>query len=145
VQALHVELCIALQLHKSHRRPGRRLGDRLRIPVIILLGLHVGPHVFGRHQPDLVALLAQDTAEVVRAAAGLHRHDAGGQPRCQLDHPVPAEAPLEDSVAGRVQAHHAAAVLAEVDPQDRDLHQSRSFPPLPCQPSAAGKKGQAIP
>jgi hypothetical protein len=31
VQRLHVELLLALELDKAHRRPRRSLGDRLRI------------------------------------------------------------------------------------------------------------------
>jgi hypothetical protein len=44
VQRLHVELLLALQLDEAHRRPGRRLGDRLRVPVVVLLRLDVGAH-----------------------------------------------------------------------------------------------------
>ena len=76
VKALHVELRLALELDKPHRRPGRRLGDRLRIAVVVLLRLDVGPHVLRRHQPDLVALVAQPAAEVMRPATGLHCHHA---------------------------------------------------------------------
>ena len=36
----------ALQLDKPHRRPGRRLGDRLRIAIVVLLRLDVGPDIF---------------------------------------------------------------------------------------------------
>ena len=46
MQGLHVELCLGLQLDEPHRRPGRRLGDRLRIPIVVLLRLDIGPDIF---------------------------------------------------------------------------------------------------
>jgi hypothetical protein len=57
-----------------------RLGDRLGVALVVLLRLDVGLDVLRRHQPDLVTLLAQHPAEVMSAAAGLHRHDPGRQP-----------------------------------------------------------------
>jgi hypothetical protein len=88
MQALQVEPVLALELDEAHRRPGRGLGDRA-VPVVVFLRLHAGPHVVGRHQPDLVALIAEEAAEIVRAAAGLHRHHAGGQSGRKFGHPVP--------------------------------------------------------
>ena len=79
MQDLRVELRLALQLDEAHGRPRRGLRDRLGIPLVVLLRLDVGLHVLGRHQPHLVTLLAQDAAEVMSAAAGLHRHHAGRQ------------------------------------------------------------------
>jgi len=37
VQCLHVELLLALQLDKPHRRSGCRLRNRLRIAIVVLL------------------------------------------------------------------------------------------------------------
>ena len=86
MQRLHVELRPRLQLDEPHRRPGRRLGDRLRIAVVVLLRLHVGPDILRRHQPHLVALRPRTAAaEVMRAAARLHRHDAARQLRGEAD------------------------------------------------------------
>jgi hypothetical protein len=128
VQALHVELRLALELDKPHRRPGRRLGDRLRVAVVVLLRLHVGANVLRRHQPDLLALVAQPAAEVMRPTAGLHRHHAARQARRQLDDTLPLQAPSQDHPPAGVQTHHAAAVLTQVDSQNRDLHRTSSRP-----------------
>ena len=45
VKHLHVELLSRFQFDKPHRRPRRRLGDRFRVTVIVLLRLHVGTHI----------------------------------------------------------------------------------------------------
>ena len=50
MKRLHVELVLALQFDKAHRRPRRRLRNPLGVPVVVLLG----PHIFGRHQPDVM-------------------------------------------------------------------------------------------
>src|SRR3954466_10837291 len=122
VEYLHVELRLALQLDKSHGRSRGRLGDRLGVAVVVLLCLDVGANTLGRHQPNLVPLAAQDAAEVVSAAAGLHRHDARRQAGRELDHALPAQAPAHDNAPSVVQARQAAAVLAKINPQNRDLH-----------------------
>ena len=62
VQALHVELLVALQIDKAHRWAGRGFRYRLGIPIVVLLRLHVGTNIFRRHQPHFVALLAKLTA-----------------------------------------------------------------------------------
>src|SRR5258707_9312303 len=46
---------LALQFDKAHRRPGRRIRDPLGVAIVVLLRLDVGPDIFGRHQPDIVA------------------------------------------------------------------------------------------
>jgi hypothetical protein len=56
VQCLHVELIVAVELDEAHRRSACRLDDRLRIPVVVLLRLGTGAHVFGRHQAHGVSL-----------------------------------------------------------------------------------------
>jgi len=89
VERLHVELLLALQLDKPHGRSRGRLGDRLGVAVVVLLCLDVRANILGRHQPNLVPLAAQDAAEVVSAAAGLHRHNARRQAGRELDHALP--------------------------------------------------------
>ena len=77
-------------------------------------------HVFRRHQTNLVALRAEHPPEMVRATAGLHRHDAPRQPLDKpLDrlppHPAPQHYP-----AGPVQTHDTANVLAQVNSNNHD-------------------------
>src|SRR4051812_16028781 len=47
VQRLDIELLLALEFDKAHRRPRGRLGDSLRIPIIVLLRFDVGAHILG--------------------------------------------------------------------------------------------------
>lgn len=120
VQALHVELLLRLQRHEAHGRARGRLGDRLGIAVVVLLRLDVGADVLGRHQPDGVPLHGEQPAEVVGAAAGLHRHHAGRQLGRQADNRLSPRTPSQHHRPGRVEADETAAVLAEVDAQHRD-------------------------
>jgi hypothetical protein len=145
VQALHVELRLALELDEPHRRPGCRLGDRLRVAIVVLLRLHVGANILGRHQPHLVTLALQHTTEVMRTTAGLQRHHATRQSRRQLDHAVPVQASPQDHATTRVQTRYAAAVLTQVDPQNRDLHHTSSRPSGCLSAYCQEEEGRAIP
>src|SRR5215218_4335844 len=122
VQDLRVELRLALQLDEAHGGPGRGFGDRLGIALVVLLGFDVGLHVLGRHQPHLVTLLAQDTAEVVGSAAGFHCHYAGRQRSGKTDDALPSEASPQDDATRSVQSCDAAAVLAKIYPKHRNRH-----------------------
>jgi len=64
VQALHVELAFTLGLDKPHRRPGRRFGNGFGVALV---------HVLRRDQPDHVPVRLQKPAQMMRAAARLHR------------------------------------------------------------------------
>src|SRR5919204_1512379 len=55
VQRLQVELRRGLGGDELHGRALRRLSDRFRIAEVVLLSLAIRPHVFGRHQPGIVA------------------------------------------------------------------------------------------
>ncbi len=144
VQALHVELRLALQLDEAHGRAGCGLGNRLGIPLVVLLRLDVGLDVLWRHEPDLVSLLTQDAAEMVSAATRLHRHRAGRQLGAEPDNAVASELSPQDDTARLVETRDAAAVLAEIDTQHSDRHHQLlsqvtvSIAPTP-------KVGRAIP
>ena len=56
VERLHVELLLRLQGDKAHGGPARGLGDDFSITIVVLLCLDVGPHVFRRHEPDLMVI-----------------------------------------------------------------------------------------
>jgi hypothetical protein len=138
VQALHVELSLALKLHEPHRRSGRSLSDRFGIAVVVLLRFDLGTHILGRHQPDLVTVAAKQTAKMMRAAARFHRHHAARHPRGELDHAVSAQPPTQDHPSGYVQTHDAAAVLAQINPKNRNLHGTTPLLRLTSQRNAAG-------
>src|ERR1700732_4871761 len=76
MQNLDIELGLGLERDEPHRRPGRRLGDRLGVAVVVLLCLDIGTNILRRHQPHLVSLRGQKPPEVVRATARLHRYDS---------------------------------------------------------------------
>ena len=63
VQRLQVELVIAFDWHKAHRGTGYSFGNSFGIDVAILVRLHLRLHVLGRHQPHIVSLFPQSTAE----------------------------------------------------------------------------------
>ena len=67
----------ALHGHKPHRRAADRLADRLRVPPVVLVALHIRLHIGRRHQSNLMAVAADHPRPVMRAAAGLHAHRAG--------------------------------------------------------------------
>ena len=54
MKGLDVELVLALQLNKPHGRACRGFRNSLRVAIVVLLHLDVGPDIFGRHQPDVV-------------------------------------------------------------------------------------------
>src|ERR1700722_9756376 len=76
MKRLHVELVLALQFDKAHRWSRRRLRDPLGVAIVVLLRLDVGSNIFRRHQPDVVAVAGEDTANVMGAAAS-HKLEAG--------------------------------------------------------------------
>jgi len=103
---------------KAHRRPRRRLSDGLCIPIVVFLGLDVGPHIFRRHQPILVALRLEKTAKMMGATAGLHCDDARRQAFSEPNNVRRPHAPPFDDFALTIQPHKAAAVLAKINSEN---------------------------
>lgn len=90
MQALHVELLIALKINEPHCRTRRSFRNRLSIPFVVLLRLHIGTDILRRHQSHIVALLAKLAAKMMGTATRFHRHDAGRHSSRQLQHAVTA-------------------------------------------------------
>ena len=122
MKRLHIELVLALQFDKAHRRPRRRLRDPLGVAIVVLLRLDVGPDIFGRHQPHVVAVSGEHAAEMMGAAAGLHPDNARRKLLRQRDQRLASHPAPHHNRAGRVKPNHAADVLAEVDAKHRDIH-----------------------
>lgn len=122
VQRLHIELLLGLQLHKPHRRASCRFRDRLGIAIIVLLRLDVRTDILRRHQPHRMALSCQRPAHVMSAAASLHRHDASRQARRIGDDGLAPHPPSHNDLARGIQPDHAAAVLAQINPENRYFH-----------------------
>jgi transposase len=141
MQRLHVELGFGLELDKPHRRPGRRLGDRLRIVVVVLVRLDVGPDILRRHEPYLMSLGRKQTAEMVGTAAGFHRDHTWGEILGEGRDAVRPEAAALDHGALLVQCRQAAAVLPQVDPDHRNSHDQLLSSGCPPSLAAAGWRG----
>src|SRR5262249_52592503 len=65
VQSLQVELLGGPGCDELHRRALHRLGDCLGIAEVVLLPPRVGAHIFGWHQPSVVAKRCEFTAQVM--------------------------------------------------------------------------------
>ena len=117
VQGLKVKLPLRLELDEAHGGPARGFGNRLGIAVVVLLRLHVGPHILRRHQADAVALSGEQAPEMMSAAAGLHSNDARRQRGREGHEGVAANAPAQYDFAGPVQSNDAVAVLARSIPR----------------------------
>src|SRR5829696_3978268 len=100
----------------------RRLRNRLGVKVIVLLRLHIRANIFRRHQADLVPLSHKYPAQMMRAAARLHRHDATLKTLDEVLQHVPSHPASQDHPARGVQPRHAARVLAKIDPNNDDVH-----------------------
>src|SRR6202011_1048778 len=119
---LHVELLLAFQLDKPHGWARRGFGDPLSIAVVVLLRLDIGPHIFGRHQPDVMSVSREYPAEIMSAAAGLHGDDAGGKLCGQTDQRLPLGPPAQNNCARCVETDDATNILAEIDAEHGNSH-----------------------
>jgi hypothetical protein len=59
MQGLHVELVLALQVDEARRRSRRRFCDPFGVAIVVFLRLDIGPDIFGRHQPDIMAVRSE--------------------------------------------------------------------------------------
>jgi hypothetical protein len=68
--------CVGLDVHKESVeacvRRSEPIGDRFRIQIVTLVGLHLRLHRLSRHQSHLLPLLAQSSPQRVRSTTGLH-------------------------------------------------------------------------
>lgn len=127
VKRLHVELILALQSHKAHRRPRRSLRDPLSVAIIVLLRLDVRADIFGRHQPNLMIMGGEQPAQMMSPAARLHPDDA----RRKLRHKsyqrlAPNLTPHHDRTR-RVEPDDAVDILAKIDTKHCNIHFRSSF------------------
>jgi hypothetical protein len=70
----------------------------------------------------IVTLSPKNAAEMVRPAAGLHRYRAGPQLSRKLYHAFAAQASPQHDGSAVIQPDDAAAVLAQINPENCDLH-----------------------
>ena len=96
--------------------------DPLGVAIVVLLRLDVGPDIFRRHQPDVVAADREQATQMMGPAAGLHPDNARRKLLRQSNQCLPSYLATHYNRAGRIQPNHAAHVLAEVDAKDRNIH-----------------------
>jgi hypothetical protein len=123
-------------------RPPDGQNPCLNVPTV--RGPLQGLDVLRRHESDLVALLLQDVAKVVSAAARLHRHRGSRQFGAQPDNAVSRKYPPKDDTARLVETRDATAVLTEIDTQHGDRHRSLLSPDH-VRLAPTPKEGRAIP
>jgi hypothetical protein len=126
MQGSHVELILALQFDKAHRRPCRCFCNPLGVAIIVLLRLDVRADIFGRHQPDLMAVSGEHATQMMGAAAGLHSNNAR---RKLLSQSIRASRlTLRRMTTARpIEADDAADVLAQIHAKERNIHSHSSF------------------
>jgi len=122
MEALQVELLFGLELDEPHRWSRRGFSNCLSVTVVILLRLDVGPDIFRRHEANDMTLPSQHAAEMMSAAARFHGDNAPRKLCGQFRNAVAVQSPAQKDLTGRIDPCHAAAILAEVDSQQCDLH-----------------------
>lgn len=103
MQRLDVRLHVALDRLEAHRRPRRSLRDLLGIVFVVLVRLHIGPHIFRLHQTDRVAQGAEHPPKMMRAAACFHRHDARLHLPNEIRNAITTKATAQNNCATLVQ------------------------------------------
>jgi hypothetical protein len=89
--------------------------DSFRIDVVVLVGLHEGSNVFGRHQLDLVTLCSQNACKKVSTSTSLHADQAARHVDGKTNQLLPAEPLLKDNVAFLTQANQMEYRLPQID------------------------------
>ena len=122
-------------------------GNRFRIAVIVLLGLHVRPHILRRHQPNCVSLGGKNSSEMMSTTASFHRNHARRK-LCSHSHDGFALHPApQNDFARAVKPDHAAAVLPRSMPRTaisiESPFLSPNRPPLAQQEGRAGRAKRA--
>jgi hypothetical protein len=81
---------LALQFGKAHRRSRRCFRDSLGVAIVVLLRLDIRADIFGRHQPNIVAVSGEHATEMMGAATGLHSDNARRELLRQGDQRLPS-------------------------------------------------------
>src|ERR1700757_3319233 len=78
MQGLQVELILRLDGDETHVLPLHGFGNRFRIAVVVLVGLHERPHKLRGDQAHLVPLFAQRSSQKMRPhSASIPINDEG--------------------------------------------------------------------
>src|ERR1700733_10215741 len=117
--------------------------DPLGVAIVVLLRLDVGPDVFRRHQPDVMAADREQPPQRMGPAAGLHPDNERKKLLRQSNQRLSPYLATHNDRAGRMQPNHAADVLAEVHAKHRDIHPFLLL--IPRRALRRRKEGRAIP
>jgi hypothetical protein len=113
MQGSHIELMLALQ----YRRSRRCFRDSLGVAIVVLLRLDLRADIFGRHQPDVVAVSGEHATKMMSAAASLPPDDAWSKLLRQSNQRLPSHLTPHDDRTGPIQPDHAAHVLPRSTPR----------------------------
>ncbi len=111
----------AFHRNEAHRRPRYRFADRFGVCLVGLAAPDVGFHVRRRHQPDVMAELAEFPRPVVGPGTGLHTDQAGPKSLEEFQHLVPPQLPPQDDGTFCVDAVNLENGLREIDPDRGNL------------------------
>ena len=104
----------ALDRHKAHVRPRNGLANRLRIPRIVLVALHVRPYELRRHQLGRVPQFAQFARPKMRAAASFHPHQTRLQLGKEAHHLCTLQHLAQYRLAPIIHSVHLKQVLCQI-------------------------------
>src|SRR6266705_4746264 len=117
MERLDILLIDVLDRHKAHGRTRHRFRDGLGIAAVVFVRLDIRLHELGRHALHLVAMCAEASRPVVRAATGFHADAYGGQLRQKGHQVMPGQALAQDDLAPLIHAHRVKHALCNVDPE----------------------------
>jgi hypothetical protein len=116
MQGLHIQLLVGLDRNKAHRSAGTRLGNRLRIDVVALVGLDERLNVLRRDQAHLMALFSQRLPEEMRSSARIHANQLNRHVGCEAKQLKTRKLLPYDNFAGLVETNQVKDRLAQIDP-----------------------------
>src|SRR6516225_1119314 len=94
--------CFAPYLHEAHRRPLRRLADRLRVRCVVLLPLHKGLYIGWWNKQNFVTQAGKLAAPIMRRRASFHRNSARRLSCKELQDSSPAQSLSKHDCAGGI-------------------------------------------
>src|SRR4029450_4653197 len=117
MEGWEVLLVDLLGRHKTHARTRHRFRDGLGIAAIVFVRLDIRLHELGRHELYLMAMFAEASRPVGRAATGFHADSYWGKLRQKGDQVMPGQALAQDDLAPLIHSHRVKHALCNVDPE----------------------------
>jgi hypothetical protein len=118
-------LLLALNRNKPHRRPLRRLANRLGIRGVVLLPFNEWFDIGRRDQTHGVAKRLKLTSPVMRPGTGLHRHGAAGLHGEEFNQLRPGKTLAEDHVTGFIRTMRLENVFGDIKSDCSSLSHGR--------------------